>query len=343
MLYQIIDHQHQNLAVAAFQHPNGWQAHSQVVWNYSNTSQPVSIYAGTFNPQSGESFEFFPIEACYWLEPNYGTETTGQQKYGLVCMPPMTAPDALVKLAIPKYRGNRQNLRLLSVQPVPNLAQTVNADEVLNIPHEGVMAHIEYVENGRIFEEEFFGCGYWLPPNGSQRNWGLARLFCFRAERGQLDAMRQTFWQIACSMRNNGQWQQLFQQITQQLNAQHGQVIQAGYEKLQSEARFQQQLNSYNEEVHDRRNRDVAWKIDMDKRQQQPLDATLTAQERWQNELGDGTAYHDPNSSYGNHYIHYGHHRDVWMNEHGEVIGSDDPSLDPNVGSTQTWKRLNEA
>jgi len=344
--HMIIDQRHQRIIVAAFEHPSGWQARSQVVWNFQHTSLPVAVYAATFNPNGTESLEFLPVEMYYWLEPNYGFDAVGQNKFGLTCMPPMPATDAMTRNVIPKYRGDRRNLRVLGVQQIPNLPQILNAPELHQALTESVAVRIEYEENGRVFEEEF--CGVKTlnqAPGGGcvQINWGFARLLCFRAEKGQLDRGWNLFLSIAGSVQPNPQWQQLFYQIAQQLNGQFEGRIRGGYEKLQAEAQFGQQLGAYYQDQRDRQNSDIAWKIEMDKRHQQPSPSTYTAQEAWRDALGGVTAFDDPDSSHGNVVHHSNQERYVWRNEHGIEFSTDNPTDDPNVGSTHKWQRLNEA
>jgi hypothetical protein len=33
-------------------------------------------------------------------------------------------------------------------------------------------------------------------------------------------------------------------------------------------------------------------------------------------------------------------HRHYWINEHGTIVGTNDPSIDPNAGSTRDWRRM---
>ena len=345
-LHRIIDAQHQGVVIATFEHPQGWRAQSRVAWNFQNTSSPVWVHAAIFNPGGTESFEFLPAESFYWLEPNYGFDPVGQSKYGLVCMPPMPAVEAMTRLVVPKYRGNRQGLHVTGVQPLPNLPQILGDPSLAQVPTEGVGVRVEYEEEGRAFEEEFYGVKTQSQAGGGmslQINWGFARLFCFRAGRGQLEAAQQTFWHVARSARVNPQWQGLYSQIAQQLNAQHGAMIDGWRAKLQSEAQFQEQLKGYYQEQRDRQSADVASKIEADERRREIPPATLTPEEQWRNELGMETAYLNPDSSEGNVIYHRSADRVVFMNERGEVVGSEDPNFDPNVGSTHTWKRLREA
>ena len=339
--HMIIDQQHQRIIVAAFEHPHDWQARSQVIWNFQHTSLPVAVYAATFNPNGTESLEFLPVEAYYWLEPNYGFDVVGQNKFGLTCMPPMPATDAMTRNVIPKYRGDRRNLRVVGVQQIPNLPQIINASDLQQAPTESVAVRIEYEENGRVFEEEFYGVKTLnqAPGAGSvQINWGFARVFCFRAEKGQLDRGRNLFLRIVRSARPNPQWRQLFDQIAQQLNGQFGQRIQDGYAKLQAEAQFSQQLSAYYQEQRDRQQRDIAWKIDQQKRQQeQSPHGTYTPQDAWGDALMGRTAIHDPNNQYGNYHYETGHPEYVWTDNQGSFQSTDDPNYDPNINSDRNW------
>lgn len=342
MQYPITDQVHQGMIVAAFEHPPTWQAQSNVVWNFQNTSQPVFVYAATWNPNGAEAFEFLPVEACYWLEPNYGFQAVGQQRFGLTLLPPMPVTEMMTRWLIPKYRNNRQNLRVVDVQPLLHLAQMLNALELQTMQTEGASARIEYLENGHRFEEEFYACRYQFPPvygAVTQQNWGLVRVFCFRTAYGQLDAQRKTFWNIATSLFHNPQWQELFQQITQQLHGQFMGQIQAGYDKLRSEAQFQQQLTAYYQAQRDRQNANIAWGIE---RQQQVNagrnNSGYSAQDAWGDAaLLNRTAYEDPNSQQGNYHYDDGQHDWVWTDGQGNFIPSNDPNYDPNPGSDRTW------
>ena len=348
MPYQITDPMHQQLPVAAFDHPPHWQAQSNVVWNYQNSSQPAVVYAATFNPQGAEAFEFLPVEPCYWLEPNYGFQPVGQQKFGLTLLPPMPAVEMMARWLIPKYRNNRQQLQIMGVQPIPHLAQMLNAVELQSLPTEGVSARISYVENGYAFEEEFYGCRYQFPPNygaTTQHNWGLVRVFAFRTLQGQLEAARQTFWSIATSLFYNPQWQELFTQVTQQLHGQFVGQIQAGYDKLRAEANFQQQLTAYYQSTRDHQNAAINQSIAQQQRQNaQAPNSPYSAQDAYGDAaFANRTAYNDPNSPQGNYHYDYGNHDWVWTDGQGNFYGTNNPNEDPNLGADRSWTLAKKA
>ena len=339
MRYQIQDQQY-NLPVAVFEHPNGWLADGQVGWNLQLTSNPAWVYARAYNPNGSESLEFMPNAPFYWLQPNMGFEPSGSQKFGLTLMPPSPCAEVLARWVVPAYRNNRQNLQLIKTQDIPDLARQVQALELQNIPTQGASVSVQYSENGQGFEEEWYACRYEFPPAYgaiTQQNWGLVRVFCLRAAQGQLEPARNALWAIATSIFYNLQWQQLFQQITQQLNGQFVARIQDGYQKLQSEAQFQQQLSAFYQHQRDQQSANITSSI----AHQHDINAqrsNYSAQDAWADEALSGrTAYQDPNSAEGNYYYNYNHHEYVWTDGQGQFQGTDDPNLDPNIGSDRTW------
>ncbi len=329
-VHRIIDELHRGMVVATFEHPHDWPAHSQMVWNFADSASPLESYASTFNPNGTEAFEFLPIESCFWVQPNF-MFTPWQKHRGQTCLPPMGAVEALTQFAIPKYRGNRPNFRGIHAQPLPNLAQMIGADELRNVRHEGVMARIEYDEHGRQFEEEFYACVMWHPPNGQQTNWGLVRLFCFRAERGQLDRARPQLWRIATSVRSNPEWNRLLDQVLQELNAQVMAFLSGVKAKLAAEIDFGRKLTEYR-----------AWQNDLN---QQQFNARWASDERRNEQTGDILAgrqrFDDPSSAHGNPHFDYGHHQYSWTNGRGEWIHTHEagynPNSDPNTLSRGHW------
>ena len=332
--HSIVDHQNDGMLVSTFSHPSDWKAISQVVWNMEHTELPGLVHAIAYNPGGTECFEFLPMQAFFWLENNFGTVPIGQNQHGLVRMPPMPAPDALAKLVIPAFRRDRQNLRVTSVQPVQNLSQLFHEPP----PQQGesVMARVEYEEHGRTIEEEFYGVYSWN--QGMQLNWGFGRLFCFRAGRGQLDAVRQTFWQIAGSLEPNPQWKQRYDQTAQQLKAGFMVRISQTYARFESEKRQGLANIALNEQIRNRRDAGVNASIDLTHRQnRERLQDHFNQQEVVGNILIDRTPFHDPNSAAGNpHYVE-GNYLYNFTNNQGEFYSTNDPMDNPNRRKAGNW------
>jgi len=343
--HQMVDAQHQGMVVATFEHPDDWRAQSQVIWNFQNQAAPVWAYAATFAPDGAEAVEFLSAEAFYWL-PTSAFNPMGQSKYGMVCMPPMSAGDAMTRLVIPKYRGRSSNVRIVGVTPVLNLPEMLGDQALAQMPTESVAVTTEYDLEGRAVQEEWYGVKTQQQAGSGasvQINWGFGRVFCIRAERGQLDAARPRLWPIVRSVQPNPQWQRLYNDTVQALNAQHGAMIEGGRAKLQGEAEFQGQLTTYYQEQRDRQNADISAKLASDRARQEVAQPALSAQERWRNELGAEEAFHNPDSYEGNVLYQRSGNVIEWINELNETYGTEDPTEDPNVGSTHTWRRLHQA
>ncbi|HYP52686.1 MAG TPA: hypothetical protein VEQ42_04060 [Pyrinomonadaceae bacterium] len=339
--YEVPDAQHQGMTAVSFEHPRGWEARGQVVWNMKFMSVPNSLYALAFNPQGAESVEFLPMEAFFWLKPDLGFYSPGQNNYGMTCMPPTDAADAMTRLVIPKYRGDRRNLRIDGVQPMPNLLRMINAEALAQLPTESVVARVEYEEEGVAFEELFFGVLNWNESPGgmgTQVNWGFARLLCFRAERGRLGGASPTLWRVARSFRYDPQWLQLCEQIRQQLNAQFQQMHAGFREQLKEQVRFSQQLSAYNQQLREQRSQSVADSVARQRQQNaERSQNNYTGSDAFGDALAGRTAYHDPNSATGNYYYDHGYYKYVYTDRQGNFHGTNDPSEDPNVNSDRNW------
>ncbi|MGB8510501.1 MAG: hypothetical protein WCD76_19160 [Pyrinomonadaceae bacterium] len=334
--HSIVDHQNGEMEVSSFAYPSDWQARSQVVWNMQDTNVPALAHAATFSRNRVESFEFLPMQVFFWLEGDYGLVPIGQKRHGLIRMPPRSAPDALAGLVIPYFRGNRQNLRVTGVQPVQNLWQLFNDPP----PQQGesVMARVEYEEHGRAVEEEFYGACDYVPATGGSLNWGFARLFCFRAERGQLDAMRETFWQIARSLQNSPQWLQHYNQIAQQLMA--GFMVQTAetYRRFEREKLIGVQNLAYNDQLIENRKAQVAASIVRTHEQiREGSQSHYSRQEIVGELLSDTAAYNDPNSTAGNPHYAPSSARYVWTDGQGNFHYTDDPMDKPNQYRGGNW------
>ena len=346
--HQIIDQTHQGTPVCKFEHPANWRVNSQVEWSFAHYSHPCLVFAETSNPNGLERFEFLPTESFYWLEPNWGNPI-GQNKFGQTCLPPTAAGETMTRWVLPKYRGNRQNMRVVDMQNVPDLPQLLGDNNYQNIRHESVMVRIDYVENGREFEEEFYGVQViHNPPNQGgyasmvQTNWGFARLFCFRTEKGKLDETRANFQKIATSTKTNPNWENLHGQVLQHLNTEFNRYIQMGYDQINAATQMSQMyLSQHRASVQQQQdNFNSNWQAWDDKRHQE-----RAAWNNWENKIDDfGDAMMgretvlDP---YQQREIKIdGYHDRIFSDQQGNYLGVNDANFDPNVNADRSWIEL---
>jgi len=345
----IADPQHGGIPVAKFLHPPGWDGRSQVVWNMQDTSAPVAVRAVAAGADGRDAFEVLPNEGCYWIQPNYGFEQPGSRKFGLTLLPPMPPVEAMVQFFVPKHRGDPRNYRVVDARPIPDLAAQIGARELASIPTTGVVVRVEaQIDPTTTIVEELYACHYMFPPQPGQvvqQNWGLARAFALRSDRAHFDELRPALWRAATSIVYHQEWLDLGQRVVQHLNGQFVQVIQAGYDKLRAEAAFEQQFLAYNQQVRDHQSQAVAASVahqrDVNAARWAPPGVGAaggqSAQDAWGDQLLGRSAYIDPNSAEGNYWYDQGTHDYVWTDGQGQFIPTDDPNLDPNVGSDRTW------
>jgi hypothetical protein len=338
--HTLVDAQHQNIPAAQFLHPAHWQATGQLTWRYEDMSQPVTSYAITYNPTGPEWVEMLPIESFYWLEPAWGFQQPGSKKLGQYLLQPMRPEDAMSRWIIPRYRGNRPNLQVVHLQPAPQLPQQLSIPS--QVPLYGVMATIEYTENGQQVEEEIYGAvAYHQPIPGAitQTNWGFARLFCFRAKKGELATVRPLCWRVMQSWQTNPAWeQQVYHPMMQQMQQQFQQYIQAGYDQINAANQMSRMISAQNDQFyrHQQERRDTDWQ-----RHQQHMqeNASSYGQFSQTDAFGDmmmgRETYHDPYYTEGSQ--HYGYNDYVWTNGQGEYQYSNDANFDPNINCSQNW------
>lgn len=360
--HQVFDRQHQNMPVSTFLIPAGWRAETEVYWNYGHSNLPVTSRGVVSNPAGAEQFEFLPSEPFFWIEPDMGLNQQGENVGGAIYLPPMSGVDALTRLVIPKYRGDRRDVRVTAAEPVPDLVVWLNAKDLQGLPYEGVKARLEYTEQGRALEEEFYACHIVNPtppvygPMGPSRqiNWGLTRLFCFRADRGRLDESRHLFWRIATSLEGNPQWQQFSSQLIQRIQQQQQQAFRQHMDEFdrmgQERLRINQQASDQfiaNNEAYIRRQHDrIQNSFNTPPPSSTPDYASgYSSSESSSGEYGSHEAYLDtvreqesfynPNDTSREQVS--GYHDYIWTDQTGNVRTSNDPNYNPNDGTGADW------
>ena len=212
-----------------------------------------------------------------------------------VCPP---AKDFLLQIAFPQVRPRAQNLQIVAVKPMPQVAQQfAQAAPLPGFQYDAVMVTVSYVENGVKLQEQMFT----VIENMGQAGAGLwqnKQTVFSRAPANEFKAWEQVGSLIYYSVKINPQW----------LAA----VIQATNQRNQTVLNTQKTIQQLDAEIVAHRQ-----KVNAEIRHDGYL--TLTGQEDYTNpntgETGirpDGWKYH-------------------WQNAAGEVIVSNNGNYDPNL------------
>lgn len=349
--YQMIDRQQQGIVAGTFEHPAGWQAGCNILWNYQNSNSPVSVNAWAINPNKFEMFAFLPMQSFVWTEPETGRHFRGQNLGGLVNLPPMPPNDAVVHCLIPAYCGNRENFKIgeISVEPITNRPPDPRFQSIF---FHQISVKVEYAENGLQVEEEFqcFHQVAQFPPMPGfygvtqTTGWSLAEICSFRTEKGRLDEVRETFLKIKSSLKTNPQWAQSIQQVAQMLlqnSKQEGDaIINRGWQNLDLNQQRINETSARNQAYIDGQQR----RIDAMPTTPPPsmdFNSNSSGSEYSSHDAFiDGireehSIYNSENTANEKVSIHDGDY--IWKNERGDVQTSNDPNYDPNTGSNWNW------
>jgi hypothetical protein len=152
-------------------------------------------------------------------------------------------------------------------------------------------------------------------------NWYVDYVFSFKAERGTLDAHSKLFQSMATSFRMNPQWFNKYNQVVQYLIQRQIQHIHNLGELSRIISQTQNEISdmmtqSYNQrqEVYDRVAENFSQYV-------RGVDQYYNPVEQKPVELPSG-------------------YRQAWTNSLGEYVLSDQEDFNPNIGSSQTWQRM---
>ncbi len=247
----VIDKQQGGIPVEIFIAPEKWTDTSQVVWNYGNTSNPVTAAVNVENPASAEAFYLFPNASLFWLRPESNFYHMGQNYGGLTFARPMR-PDATLLAFIQQARKGYPKLQVVGTKDLPSLPAALKVTGAGT--QRGVGVKVTYERSGKPVEEEFYAVHSSLDipydgPQGRtwQTNWGLFFLHSFRAPAGTLDRRRAVFSAIAKSFRPNPAWQARLAAVNSYLTEQFNRQLQAGYDQIAAAGRLSRQISANND------------------------------------------------------------------------------------------------
>ena len=356
--YVVTDPNLGGMPVSSFEHPADWLPASHVQWIPQNPHQPVRMFARAVAPDGSSAVEFLPMQGFQWPPPPL--MSAGQNNGGLVAQQPAPPVDAVAQLVVPQYRGQCQNLRVVSGDATP---VAVPADP--RFPNAQAQAHdvklrLAYELDGAGQEEEFRArqtiislpaMAWGMPP---MTNWTLTDIGSCRARTGDLDAVLAIFERVLQSYQTNAQWTSAVQQTVRQLlqqTAQAGdQAIANGWRQVEVNAQasraFMQGSADY---VAAQGQRVAAMDSPVYTGTGPDVSSAYIAGDgggsayTTHNQTIDGireeqTVFNPANTANEKFSSHSDY---VWKDQDGNLQGTNDPSLDPNLGSTDNrqWTR----
>src|SRR3990170_4228170 len=220
--------------------PNDWQSEGNITWILNNPAMPVGGEFRAWNPDGAEEFHLFPNQAFFSSDNQMIQQTfpPGSRYFGALVHPPLGPVDALKEIALPKFRSDTENLRVVSEQELPELSRSfeTGTDPATGVTTsaEGGKIRVEYTLNGVQMEEELYCIiqSQDIPVQtlyGTTRNinWYMTYIESFRAEKGKLDSQSKTFQTISYFARTDVNWLNKYNQVVNYLIQRQIQQIQS--------------------------------------------------------------------------------------------------------------------
>jgi hypothetical protein len=151
--------------------------------------------------------------------------------------------------------------------------------------------------------------------------WMAEYLFSFRAPAGHLDRLGDLFNGIVRSFRLNPEWFGRYLQVSQFL-------IQNQIQQIRHVGEISRIVSQTSSQISD-------MMMDTYYRRQETMDRLA---EQFSQTIRGVDDYYDPFAGQGIELP--GGYRYAWATPLGEYILTDDPNFNPNIGSTQTWERM---
>jgi hypothetical protein len=314
--------------------PSEWQSEGNIEWILDNPAMPVAGDFRAWNPNGTEEFHLFPNQAFFSSDNPMIQQTfpSGTRYFGALVHSPLGPIDALKEIALPMFRGDVDNLQVISQEELPEVSSyfktgTDSATGVVTSA-EGGKIRVEYTLNGVVFEDEIYCIiqSQDIPVQtiyGTTRNinWYMTYIESFRAEKGKLDSQSKMFQTISYFAKTDVNWLNKYNQVVEYL-------IQQQIQHIQSLGQISSIASQTSNDISDANFQ--AWQQNQNVKDELANDFSnsILGIESYQNPI-DGNTVELP-SGYSS----------AWTNSLGEYILSDSPSYNPNIESNLDWQQM---
>jgi hypothetical protein len=305
--------------------PEDWQVEGGLFWRV-NPAVPAYISMRVSSPDHTESLEAFPALTFVWAEGGIPLFKPGSIYLGNEVEEPLEDPVVYIKqVLLPRFRKNLPLPQVTAAEELPKLAEAISENSKepgLQKKFRAARVRLEYIENGRAMEEDFYCVlASTLVPSIQTTFWGPDRNYAFRAEQGKLDARSKVFQTIMSSIQPNLSWFNRYLQLIQILG-------QSRIEGTRNPSEFGPVIKSATTGQISEPCRQV---YERQRAAQERVNASFLQYVR-------GLAQ----------YLNPVDHRVVllpsypgaWVNGRGDYLLAQEASFDPNIGTTQDWQRL---
>lgn len=322
--------QDSQLGIEAFRFliPVDWKVDGGVVWRASPT-RPATVSLRVYNPSGPEEIGAVPDISCVWAStlPAFGFPQ-GSTYLGNEVRPPVAdAIQCLRNLILPRYSSQFPGATVIKQESLPEMAQALAAANYPELQGQvkfsGGKIRIEYQQGKPVEMDIYAVTGMWTTPiqGVPMTFWGADSIRYSKAEKGKLEEQYKLFQAILYSEKMNIEWLNRYLQVRQQM-------IQNQMEASNRAVQLSQYLSHINNQISDTIRRSYEQRQAAMDRAVAKFDQYIRGVDEYRNPF-EGRSIELPSG-----------YRNAWANSLGEYILSDDPNLNPNIGSNQQWRPL---
>jgi hypothetical protein len=338
--YVLMDEQGFQMEALHLLVPKDWQLRGGVTWNFRSFPPEFHVALVATSPDGRSAAEQFPDESFFWSQ-----NRMLQQSYassGKRILAPMPAARFLKEIWARQHRGYTSGLTVLETQSLPDLAERTREifqyhmtlfgqispfQFPFQLRADAARVKFQYQQNGGpVIEEATATVTYFtytlFSVYGQVQNvaW-VPYVFSFRAPAREMNEKVRLFKVIADSRQDNPAWQLNCTRLSATVTREQLRQQDAVFARMRQIHRTEQEtsdliVNSYYQ-------RSATYDRIFDNYSQAVRGVQAYT------DPGTNTRVDLPNG-----------YADAWTNGWDYVM-SNDPGYDPNVGSTQTWRRLN--
>lgn len=315
--------------------PVGWKFQGGISWLNESPAMPAILAFKISNPAGTEALEFFRNRMFFWMnDPVFlSSFPVGSKYFGSEVCPPMDAVTYIKKIIIPRSRSNATGLKIVDEDSLPDLAKKLGIKQesqsgVYNTSSDGGKVRIEYMLGSRPVEEDIYALvqntDFSIQSASGNINytvWTADYQFSFMAPKGTLDRASKVLQSVFYSFKINPGWLNKYMQVIQYLTQNQIKKIQNMRQISSIISRTSNEINSIiTDTVHQR---------------QKTYDNMY---DKFSQYIRGVEEYYDPYQKkpveLPNGYY------STWTNSLGEYVLSDDPTYDPNIGSSMEWQKM---
>ena len=310
--HEVVDKEGTGLVASTYLLPSDWTEQNRLYWEYGDATLPIRFKASMQSANGDMAIQVFPDVRAVW-----SSGPTGVSGY----QPPRDIISGMKDLITAERKG--KNIQYISQKILNNASQ--NTGQGMQNYQAGVV-RIEYEENGRPVEEEFYGrldvTSAVMPGvygNLTSVVWAASGLSACKAEKGKLEACRKIAETVMTSSRITKPFLNRLLQIIQLLSDQvYAQIYAAG------------QISRIISQTNDQ----MIANIDATYKQ------TQAAADQSNNQFSDYMRGVDRYDNGGDEVQLPSGYSNAWVNDKGEYLLSSSPGYNPSADFYGNWKEL---